>query len=752
MADQIKFRGIVIYERYYNEESFWGVYNVRTDERLPFANEVTKPNIFEDDDDFQPYYVSCIAGKMQQLYVGSEYEFVAHAEYNSKYKEWNYIPTTVTAIAPSSVEESKLFLAALVTENQAKTLLDEYPNIIQDIINNTDHVDVNKLHGIGEKTYANIRNKIIDNYVISDIIRMLQPYGVTFSAIKSLLKWEPNSAILKQKIKENPYELTHAKGFGFLKVDKLALKLQPELIDSGKRLFAFMRYVLGKAAEEDGHTWILFNDLNNMIIDQIPQCKELFDNLVKQKDNILFSDFFCIKDDKIGLKKYRDCEYAIYDILKDLDAYTFTGCVDPEQGIKRAEQLLGYELSEDQRNIVHQIENNNVVIYGGYSGSGKTSTARAILNSFPNSNIACCSLSAKAAQRIQEATGFKATTAHRMLGATHGGFTYTADNRMDYDVVFIDEASMLNCSLFYSIVSAIKEGAKVIICGDSAQLPPIGAGNIFSDLLNFKNTFNISILQKVHRQAEKSGILTDANKIRKGQSPIGEFESQIISGEMKDMAYVFRDDRERIQNIVIKQYLKIVNAKGFDSIACITPRKDTVPNSALELNKVIQSELIDTKNKPYVSNLNNKFFVGDKIIQIENDSDRNIYNGEIGFVEVVNPQAKENDVAMIARFKSTLTEEDKIIEYKKDELNTALLGYVMSVHRSQGSEYDYVIIAIDNTHFTLLDNCLLYTAITRAKKMCILVAQPEAFRKAMKQNFNRNRQTWLRLKYEKEAG
>jgi exodeoxyribonuclease V alpha subunit len=389
-----------------------------------------------------------------------------------------------------------------------------------------------------------------------------------------------------------------------------------------------------------------------------------------------------------------------------------------------------------------------VVIYGGHSGAGKTSVARAILNSFPTSRVACCSLSAKAAQRIQEATGFKATTAHRMLGATHGKFTFDANNRMDYDVVFIDEASMLNCTLFYQIVSAIKEGAKVIICGDHAQLPPIGAGNIFSDLLHLKDDFNILILTKVHRQAEKSGVLTDANKIRKGVNPIDEPKPQILSGELKDMAYIFRDNPERIQDIAVKQFLRAVEAKGLDNVVCIVPRKDVVVNSALEINKQIQLHLIDTNNTPYIQGLQNKFYIGDRIIQIENNADRDIYNGEVGFVEKVFPDAKNGDTIMTARFKSTLTEKDKIVDYTRDELKTVLLGYALTCHKSQGSEYDYVVVVIDNTHFTLLDNCLLYTAITRAKKMCILVAQPEAFRRAMKQNFNRNRQTWLRLKYE----
>lgn len=747
MPEPVKFKGTVTYQRFYSEDSYWGVFIVKTkDSSLPYKSEIPT-NAFEDDEDFEQYYSVTVCGKVQQLYVGSDYEFNANVVFNQKYKAWQYEPITVTALAPSSIEASRLFLNSILTNNQTEVLLKEYPNIIQEIIDNKDNVDVRKLHGIGEPTYKKIREKIINNYVISDIITLLQPYGVTFTSIKNLLKWEPNSAILKQKIKENPYCLTNAKGFGFQTVDRIALKMQPDLIDSSKRLLAFMRYTLGKAAEENGHTWVTFSELNNSIIDKIPQCKPLFDKLVEQNKDGYFAGFFYIKDDKIGLSKYYDCEEAIYDILGEIEQHDFICKVDTERGISIAEEELGYELSEDQKNVVRQVENSNVVIFTGPAGTGKSSTARAILNSFPTSSIACCSLSAKAAQRIQEATGFHASTAHRLLGYSHAGFTYNSENRLPHDVVFIDEASMLNCVLFAQIVSSIKEGAKLIICGDYAQLPPIGAGNVFSDLIHMPKQFNVSVLTKVHRQAEKSGILTDANKIRNGEYPIDEPRPQIISGELKDMAYVFRDDKNRIQDITVNQFCKIVASKGLDNVVCVVPRKDTVINSALEINKQIQMQLIDTKNTPCIQGYQNKFYIGDRVIQIENDSDRDIFNGEVGYVEQVFPDAKSDETIMVVRFKSTLTGDDKIVEYNREDLKTVLLGYSMSVHKAQGSEYDYVITVIDNTHYTLLDNCLLYTAVTRAKKMSILIAQPEAFKMAMKRNHTKARQTWLSLKY-----
>lgn len=746
MAEQVKFRGTVTYQRYYSDDSFYGVFNVKTKENLPYSEEVSQPGLFEDYKDFEPYHIVLVAGKMQQLYVGSEYDFIATCQYNSKYKSWNYVPSIVTTVAPSSAEDTRFFLESILTENQVNVLLEAYPNIVQEIMDGTDNVDVKRLYGIGQKTYDAIKQKVINNYVLSDIIVELQPYGVTLTSIKNLLKWESSPAILKQKIKENPYCMTEAKGFGFKTVDRIALKRDPSLIDSGKRLIAFMKYYLGEVAEDEGHTWVEMSQLKSGIIDQIPQCSALFDKLVSLQNDGEFGGYFYINNGKIGLSRFHNCEKSIYEILKELDGYDFIYKIDTELGIGKAEKELGYELSEEQKAVVEKIRDSNVILFTGRAGCGKSSTARAILNSFPDSSIACCSLSAKAAQRIQEATGFKAMTIHRLLGYTPKGFTYTSSNRMPYDVVFLDEASMVNCTLFSHLVSAIKEGAKLIICGDYAQLPPIGAGNIFADLLNMPDDFNITILKKVHRQAESSGILVDANKIREGIYPIEEPKSQILSGELKDMAYVFRDNTDRIQDIVVSQFLKIKNKYGLDSVAVAVPRKDTVTNSALEINKQIQSELIDTSETEFIQGCQNRFYIGDRVLQTENDNSRDIFNGEVGFVEEVFPNAKNDQTCLVARFKSTLNGEDKIIEYNREELNDLLLGYAMSVHRLQGSEYDYIIVAIDNTHYTLLDRCMLYTAITRAKKMCILVAQPEAFNRAMKINKTNNRQTWLSLK------
>lgn len=740
MSETCKFRGIVTFERFYNEESYWGVFGVKTKDSIPHCDD-------EPLDDFDPYHEVIVAGKVQHLYVGSEYEFYTTPQFNKKYNTWQYSPLNVIAVVSEGADSSRLFLESILTTNQANALISVYPNIVQEVIDGKDDVDVSLLHGIGKPTWDKIKEKIISNYVISDVITLLQPLGVTFQAIKNLLKFEPEPSILRQKILDNPYVLTSAKGFGFQTVDRLALKIDPSLVNSGKRLFAYMKYYLSKAANDEGHTWVSFSEINNGIINDIPQCIDLFDKLVKEEQDGNFAGFFYRENDKLGLLKYRECETSIYSILKELENYAFAGVINTDNGIKVAENELGYSLTEEQKKVVKQIEKSNVVLFTGKAGVGKSTSARAILNSFEGCSIACCSLSAKAAQRIKEATGFEASTIHRLLGFNGTEYEFDSKNRLKYDVVFIDEASMLNCLIFYRLLSAIKEGAKVIICGDYAQLPPIGAGNVFSDLLKMQSEFNVSFLTKVHRQAEQSGILTDANKIREGIYPIESPLPQIVSGELKDMIYVFRESPPRIKDIAIKQYVKLCNARGKDNVVIAVPRKDTVDNSALELNKCIQPLLIDVSCTPYIIGPKNKFYIGDRVIQIENDGKRNIYNGEVGYVENVFPYAKPNQECMVVRFGNP-DGTDKLISYTRDNLNTVLLGYAMSVHKLQGSEYDYTIVVLDNSHYVLLDTCLLYTGITRAKKMCLLISQPEAFNKAMRTNKNINRQTWLRSYYE----
>ena len=250
-------------ERYYNDDSTYGVYSFITTDDIP---EYYNCKLDPFDDKSNSVKGGTLAGKMQQLSIGMEYKVTATMEYNAKYKSYNYVPTVVIANIPKTQEQQIAFLKTQVTELQAKNILEVYPNVVEDVMQNKP-IDVSQIKGIGEITWKNIKEKILDNYVISDILSMLQPLGVTFAVIKKLITDEPNPSLLKQKLIENPYIMTRVKGLGFKKVDDLALKLNPDLRISEKRVIAFLRYHLNSIGEDLGHTWVTQNELDNAVQD-----------------------------------------------------------------------------------------------------------------------------------------------------------------------------------------------------------------------------------------------------------------------------------------------------------------------------------------------------------------------------------------------------------------------------------------------------------------------------------------------------
>ena len=689
--------------------------------------------------------MSMLVGNMQQLYLGSEYEVTATLDYNAKYKSYQYKPKIITSVAPKSDEQQRMFLSSILTEKQTDTLLEKYPNIVEEMINGTDNVDIKALKGIGEYTYQSIKEKVLDNYVISDILILLQPLGVKYPTIKKLLMGEPNPALLKEKLIDNPYIMLDLRGFGFRTVDGLALKLNPDIKVSAKRTYAFIKYYFKETGNSQGHTWVTVETLENAVRDNIPECLDVYSTIVeteKERDNILHFD-----GDKVGLKEYFRLERDIFDILKDIQGFP-TLEVDEEDiknGIEQAEKEQGFTLTEEQRDIVLNSLNDNVCIIVGFAGTGKTTISRALLNIYKHADysISCCALSAKAAQRITEATGFRSSTIHRLLGFSPKGFECNHQNPLSADVILVDEGSMINSYVFYALLSAIKEGAKVIVCGDNRQLPPIGYGNIFGDLLTKTDNFSISRLTKVLRQAEKSGILMDANKIRSGQYPIEQPELKIINGELQDMTYMFRDTREGLQNIAVKTYLKAIEQDGMDEVVIITPRKEHCENSTLEINKRIVDILADKKGRCMKLG-QREYYVGSKVMQMDNNYEKNVFNGEIGYITDIRDaqEGKEKTVQFTVEFR--LNDQVKTVVYSRNELDQLDLAYAMTVHKSQGSGYKTVIIITDMTHYTLLDTCLLYTAITRAKKRCLLLSEPSAFKMCMNNNKSKSRQTWLK--------
>lgn len=711
---------IPIKERYYNEDSCFGVYVFRTKDKLPYVKE------FENG-----YSVSVLAGKVQRLTLGVEYRAQATAEYSKKYKEYNYIPQNVVLKCPETTEEQEVFLRSLITDRQASNILEVYPRIIDDVIQGRE-IDTKKIKGIGDKTWDRIKEKIGKNYVISEVLSILSPLGVSIATVNKLFTLEENSALLKRKLIENPYILTKVDGIGFKKADEIALKLNRNICVSNFRMTAFVSWYLNNKTHNEGDTWISRDTLDEAVKAQMPECYELYEQFIQEQ--VYDGKLLVIKGGKLGLKSIYNTEHKIINVLDQFNNANIDKPTKTDIGIRQAEKELGFFFTDEQKRIIKECCENSLTVISGQAGTGKSTILRGIINSYEGYEIACCALSAKAAQRIVEATGHNASTIHRLLDYSNGYFGHNADNPLSCDVLVLDEASMVNAEIFCSLLSAIKTGTKVIICGDDEQLPPIGCGNIFHDILRM-NRYPCVKLTKILRQAEKSGIITDSLQIRQNRFPVSSSVTSCVRGELRDMKYLFMGNREKMRNYAIDIYLKTAEKFGIDNTIIITPCKKNRTNSTEEINKIIQDKLIPSSEKS-IAYGKKEFRLGAKVIQRINDYEKNVFNGETGKVIKIGNNADGVFCAAI-QFST-----NKCIEYKREELASVELAYALTVHVTQGSGYDNVIILIDNSHYMLLDSCLLYTAITRAKKKCLLIAEPSAYIQCIKKKASL-RKTWL---------
>jgi exodeoxyribonuclease V alpha subunit len=732
-----EFKAIPNRERYYSNDSAYGVYTFRTFSELPYANK--DPYDLEVlDKTYSEVYSSVLVGKVPRLNTGQEYKIKAKLVYSSKYKAYQYEAITVEQDTPKTVEDQRKFLGSLLTENQAKVLLEAYPEVIQIVMSGeSDKIDLNKTKGIKEFTWNLIKSKIEENFVNADIITLLAPLGISFNKIKKLLNDEPNAHILRQKILDDPYIVVDVPGIGFKQADAIALKLNANLEVSDKRVISFLKTYLKDLAESEGHTFVTYNELEVAVKENIIECEDVFNKLLT--DELENPKLLHIYEDKIGLKHFHDVETRIWKIVNQINDSEPLFISDKEiaSGIEKSETDQKFLYSDEQKEAIINVTKKNFNLLCGVAGTGKSSVSRAILNIYHTHSIACVALAAKAAKRLNETTGFYSQTLHRLLGAEgFNKFKYDEYNPLPHDLILIDESSMLNGYLILCLLRAVKPGCKIIMVGDSKQLPPIGYANIFSDLLE-KENLQVNILTQIHRQAAKSGIITDSNLIRIGINPVPEKSFKTVHGELQDLYYMFRSSREELNDIAIKTFLKTIETEGLDNVIILTPRKQNCINSTKEINKIIQNKLI-SDDVPFMQYGEAKYKIGSKIINIQNDYDKNVMNGEMGLAKRLDINGEGEDV-LVVEF------EGREIEYTRPELNKIDLAYALSTHKFQGSQCSTVISILDNTHYALLSREYLYTTITRSIKRCLILAEPFAFDKSVEIDKSNTRNTWLKF-------
>lgn len=427
-----------------------------------------------------------------------------------------------------------------------------------------------------------------------------------------------------------------------------------------------------------------------------------------------------------------------------LNAETYIKVNNIDEKIKEVEDEQGFQFTDEQKEIFYLLNKHNVVIVNGKAGTGKTASLKGALSgAFKEYQHVCCALSGKAAKIITE-KGLNGSTIHRMLKVdpTTGKFIFNYKEKLPYDIVVIDESSMCNIFLFYSVVSAVKKGAKLIIQGDSEQLPSISAGAIFYDLLK-SGTFPQKELTIIQRQAQKSGILSVANLVREGKQINGRnnYKKQIY-GELKDLHLVPLENREHIKDVIL-DICKKYQGKDLYEFQVLVGLKQRGDISAKTLNVELQ-KIFNDITKPFIKRNGYEYREGDKIIQNGNvygtgeNGDINIYNGTIGIIEYIHTDSNSKSYMGI-KFEGI----NEIIEYEADEIDNIELAYAITVHKSQGSTIKHVIFAFDYSAYMILSRQFCYTGITRASKGCMVICENKALTHAIRTNHSGNRNTFL---------
>lgn len=660
---------------------------------------------------------------------------------------------------PIDKNSLKAYLSAVIEGAKAEVLYNAYPDIVEKVIENPEwEPDYKILKGIGPKTWVRIRDKIANNFGYNELITLLSPVGCTLNMIKKIADREKNLSLVKEKILKNPYVLCEFPRMGFKKVDGYAIKLNPQLIHSKVRVIQCMMYILNKISNDEGHSYIEISKLKEMFKKEIldPDILPIFDEVIEsQKKDIsegIKSEFY-IEGNFIGLMSIKVLESEIMRILDEIQRRDIVWEYNYKIMFERMEESAkeqGFYLSQEQIECVRSIAYNNVNIISGKAGCGKTSVIKTILSVYRNKRIAMCALSAKAAKRMSEVTGMYASTIHKLLsvqfsGEEKSGFEYNSLNPLPYDLIIVDECSMNNVYLLSSLLKAVSSTSKIIFCGDIAQLPSIGVGSVFTDLVQ-NSIFNNHSFTKVYRQSEESFINTHANLIREGIMPF-----DITSGNMKfgeDTMYLFRNDSEDVRNTAVSLYMEFLN-RGYDitDVGIICPRKNNCCVSCSSINNIIQNRLLGNEPVQIVlgkiqSDSENSedsdqkiFKLGARIINKKNDYKKGILNGDMGTVTFINDKGTSFNVTF---------DNGSVVNFMRSEMVYLELGYAISVHSSQGSQYKACIVAMDMSSYVLLSSNLIYTAITRAIDTMILCAQPSAFVRAVTNIKENYRNTFLK--------
>lgn len=618
--------------------------------------------------------------------------------------------TRVTEILPTTAFGIEQFLGSGIISNIgpviAKRIVDIFGEKTLEVLDSASD-ELYNVKGVSKTRMKSIINEWGRYKSVREIYIYLEGLGISPALVTKIYKKYEENTITT--IKSNPYCIIEdISGIGFATADSIAIKMGYQL-DGPERIQAAIIHVL-ESAGDDGHCFLpqirLTNQVSQMIHIHPDKVSEQYASLIESKriiedhDNVYCRRFFFAEMNvaKKMVSMLNNKNNSILPCLTDND-------------FEKLEQKMGITYAEQQKKAIQTAIQSKVMLLTGGPGTGKTTVLKAIIDIFKKERleIIACAPTGKAAERMCEATGIEAMTIHRTLGfLADGTFQYSSLNPLDGDVVIVDESSMIEITLMSHLLDALTDRHRFILVGDIDQLPCIGPGNILRDIIN-SNIIPVVALDTIFRQAEGSFIISNAHRINNGLPPIMNAEND------KDFFFIPETNPLRITDTIvglIKERLPRAYGYKPEDIQVLSPMKKGDAGTEV-LNFAIQTSI--NNNLESIKKKNIEFKKGDRVVQTVNNYNKGVFNGDTGIILGFST-GENNEKEANIKFKG-----GRIVKYDSSEFNELILGYALTIHKSQGSEFPVVIMPITSQHHIMLQRNLIYTGVTRAKKLCILI-------------------------------